>query len=129
LFGMGALRYSVRPENDGLLVDWLTIAIGLSARIPASESFAVDVNASPMLERIHAAASAGGRTESGSRWLTGARVGAGGTWTMSHPWGLALGLDLEWRAGSTAISLAGRGVGSSPTLTYVVTLGARFSLF
>lgn len=121
----GSVRYVMRPRDQNVTLDWLSFAAGISARPRLTSILGGELAIAGVVERLHATADAGSRTESGSRWLLGAR-GRLGAMVPARTWALTLGSELEWRAGATTIRVSNRRIGDARELTYVVTLGVQF---
>jgi hypothetical protein len=123
----GDLRYLVRPSDehdvDGR---WLTVALGVGVRQePARVRF--EGLAELVADRMEASVSRT-RSDTGGRWLPGARLrlDAG---VRFESWGMAtLGIEATALTQGTVVKLEGEKLGRAPPFTWGLTAAFRFGM-
>jgi hypothetical protein len=88
----------------------------------------LELRAEVIAQRLAVAAKVGQRTESGSRWVGGSRVGLGAAWLPTEVVGVVAGASASWLAGWTDATLRQVPVGGEPRLVYGFDLGVRLAL-
>ncbi len=115
-------------EHRGLETWWTTLGVGAGYALRARR-VALELGAEVIAERLSVAAKLEGRTESGSRWVGGGRLGLGAAWLPAEPVGVVLGTSGYWLAGWTDATLRQASVGTDPRLGYGFYLGVRLALY
>ncbi|MEJ7731123.1 MAG: hypothetical protein WKG00_18145 [Polyangiaceae bacterium] len=131
LFGLAALRYAVRPLDDaGLAVQFASGSLGGGLYLTPAPALSLQARVEILAELIAASARdpETDASDSGSRWIGGARVGIDGAWMLSPGVGLLAGVDVTLLQSATDIRMAGRAAATVPAASFAPALGIRLGL-
>ena len=125
------IRYAARPADDaGLSVRWVAASLGVGAHLEVGEAVVVELRAELLAELVAASVTdpIAGTTDSGHRWIPGARAGVDAAWMLHRNLGVLVGLDASLLQSGTLVHLRDQRAGRAPPLSFAPILGVRVAL-
>jgi hypothetical protein len=114
-------------ERTGVEAWWTTLGAGPGYGVRVGRT-AVELRAEAIAERLAVSATLDDRSESGFRWVGGARIGLDAAWQPAKALGIVAGVNVRWLAGWTDATVHLAPVGTESSLSYGCGLGLRLAL-